>query len=116
MGEVPLRQNTQCHEVGSTVGVQKRLLIQPGGQRRLLRGGGEQCPAAGNDMLAQHAGGMLSDSVPAQTAAGVRSRCGVWLLSQVLTVPVSLLFLWSGRLGHSRTLVLADPPLVLFDV
>lgn len=52
MGEVPLRQNTQGREVGSTVGVQKRLLIQPGGQRRLPRGGGEQCPVAGNDMLA----------------------------------------------------------------
>lgn len=37
MGEAPLRQNAQCHEVGSTVEVQKWLLIQPGGQKGLPR-------------------------------------------------------------------------------
>lgn len=67
-------------------------------------------------MLAQHTGGMLSDSVMVQAVAGAGSRCGVWLLSQGLTVPISPLLLWSGCLGHSRTLIVADPPLVLFDV
>ena len=41
---------------------------------------------------------------------------GLWLLGQVITVPISPVFLLSSCLGHSGALVLGDPPLVLFDV